>query len=82
MRGQVVRDTQGHVRGDKGQDNPPVGGCPLSAVVIDGEEYEVTFSASLYRQGRCPGLSAYDSGSSTLAAWTKASPTSRSVSSR
>ena len=58
-RGQVVRDMQGRVRGDKGQDNPLVEGCPLSAVVIDGEEYEIRFSASLYRQGLCPGLSAY-----------------------
>ena len=51
MRGQVVRDMQGHVRGDKGQDNPLVEGCPLSAVVSEGVEYEVTWSQSLFRAG-------------------------------
>jgi hypothetical protein len=60
MRGQVVGDTRGHVRGDKGQDNPLVEGCPLSAVVSEPQpepEYEVAWSQSLYREGKVAGLS-------------------------
>ena len=61
MRGQVVGDNVGHVRGDKGQDNPLVEGCPLSAVSPEG--YEVIWSAALYRAGVAPGLSSMETES-------------------
>jgi hypothetical protein len=79
MRGQVVRDNNGHVRGDKGQDNPLVEGCPLSAVSDDGEEYITVWSQSLFRAGVVPGLSGWTGTETATARATRETPVVRGV---